>query len=121
MAKTICLVDDETEILAEMKEWLGDLGYHVVTSEGGEEALQKIDKLNPHLVILDVIMPKVDGFEVLSRIRRNAKTSTVPVIMLTAKKETSSIMQAQELRAEDYMTKPFDSAELLRSIRRYIA
>ncbi len=121
MAKTICLVDDEAQILSEMKDWLNDLGYNVVTSESGEEALRKIDELHPHLVILDLIMPKVDGFEVLSRMRRNVKTATVPVIMLTAKKETSSIMQAQELKAEDYMTKPFNSDELLKSIRRYIA
>ena len=120
MPKKICVIDDEQGILDELSDWLGEQGYDVMTSNNGDVGLEMMAKNKPHLLILDLIMPKVDGFEVLSRMKQDPQTANVPVIMLTAKKDTASIMEAQERRACDFMTKPFLGDELLRSIQRYI-
>ena len=120
MGKTICVIDDEPGIRSEMELWLIDHGYDVVTAESGERAIEKLKGRIPHLFILDIMMPKVDGFETLSAFQNNSQTSLVPVIMLTAKKETQSILQAQQLKARDYFFKPFDPDELLFSIKKNI-
>ena len=114
------MIDDEPGICSEMELWLGDHGYNVVTAESGEQAMKKLNGRIPHLFILDIMMPKVDGFETLSTFKNNTQTSSVPVIMLTARKETQAILQAQHLKAKDYFFKPFDPDELLFSIKKYI-
>lgn len=119
MAKTICLIDDEKEILSEVGSWLGDHGYNVMTATSGDEAMEKMRNILPHLVILDIIMPHVDGLEVLSQLKRNKVTADIPVIMLTAKTETNTIMKAQSLQAVDFFMKPFDGEELLRAIQHH--
>lgn len=120
MGKTICVIDDEPGIRSEMEAWLVEHGFHVVTAESGEQAMEKMRGKIPHLFILDVMMPKVDGFETLSTFKNSALTASVPVIMLTAKKETQAILQAQHLKAKDYFFKPFDPDELLFSIKKNI-
>lgn len=119
MPKTICLIDDEKEILNEVGSWLGEHGYNVMTATSGDEAMEKMQNIMPHLVILDIIMPHVDGLEVLSQLKRNKETSAIPVIMLTAKTEASTIMKAQALEATDFFMKPFNPDELLRAIRHH--
>lgn len=119
MAKTILVVDDETDLLEELGAWLKDHGYRVVTARSGLEALACLKEVSPHIIILDIIMPNMDGFQVLSELKNNPKTSSIPVIMFTAKEETSAILKAQELRATDYVIKPFDVNSLLALIRRY--
>lgn len=120
MGKTICVIDDEPGIRAEMEIWLEDQGYNVVSAESGEQAMEKLKGRVPHLFILDIIMPKIDGLETLSTFKNNNRTAPVPVIMLTAKKETKTILQAQNLKAKDYFFKPFDPDELLFSIKKHI-
>jgi DNA-binding response OmpR family regulator len=120
MAKTICVIDDEPGILSEMKTWLEESGYQVITAKSGPEAFEKLHGRSAHLVLLDVIMPQVDGLEVLSQLKNNQKTSSIPVIMLTAKQETGTIMQAQTFLASDYFFKPFNQDELLYSIQKHI-
>ncbi len=119
MPKTICLIDDEEDILNEVGGWLEDYGYRVMTATSGDEAMEKMRNITPHLVILDIIMPKTDGFEVLSQLKRNKETADIPVIMLTAKTETKTILQAQALQAADFFMKPFNTDELLRSIEKH--
>lgn len=120
MGKTICVIDDEPGIRTEMEIWLEEQGYNVVSAESGEQAMERLKGRVPHLFILDIIMPKVDGLETLSTFKNNQRTSPVPVIMLTAKKETKTILQAQHLKAKDYFFKPFDPDELLFSIKKHI-
>lgn len=120
MAKTICVIDDEPGILSEMEAWLQDSGYDVMTATSGDRAIEMMKEKRAHLVLLDIIMPKTDGLEVLSRLKANGETADIPVIMLSAKKETGTIMRAQAFQATDYFFKPFDPMELLRSIRRHI-
>ena len=117
---TICVVDDEPEIRAELGSWLEDYGYKVISSSGGDEALQTIAERLPALVVLDIIMPQMDGLEILARLKADPRTSSIPVIMLTAKKESATIIKAQGLRAADYFMKPFVTDELLKSIERHL-
>ncbi len=120
MAKTICVIDDEPGILGEIRNWLEEIGYNVITALSGPEAFEKMRHKKAHLVLLDIIMPKVDGLEVLSQLKNDRKTADIPVIMLTAKQETKTIMQAQEFLAADYFFKPFNQEELLYSIKKHI-
>ena len=117
---TICVVDDEPGIREELGIWLEEYGYQVISSGSGTEALEKIQKRRPSLVILDIIMPDMDGLEVLAYLKANPKTSAIPVIMLSAKKESSTIIKAQALKASDYFMKPFLGDEVLKSIERHL-
>jgi DNA-binding response OmpR family regulator len=119
MPKTIMVIDDEKEVLEEMEAWLGDQGYNVMTAKNADEGLRKLNSNSAHLLLLDINMPKKDGLAILSELKRNIKTEAIPVIMLTARVETSSILEAMEMKACDYVTKPFNEDELLRLIRRY--
>lgn len=108
----ILLVEDEVDLVKIIKMNLEEEGYVVETAHDGEEALAKISKTKPNLVILDIMMPKVDGWECLSQIRKNPKTKTLPVIILTAKTEEISKLFGFNLEADDYVTKPFSFKEL---------
>ena len=110
----ILVVEDEKPISDIIKFNLEKEGYAVVTAYDGEEALQKQAGEDPDLVLLDVMLPKLDGFEVCRRIRQN---SMVPIIILTAKEEEVDKVLGLELGADDYMTKPFGMRELLARIK----
>lgn len=117
--KTILVVDDDLDLLETLGNLLEDFDYHAITCPGGEEALAKLETVKPHLILLDIMMPKMDGIQVLTRLKNNPKTSSIPVIMLTAKMETETIWKAQKLGAADYVVKPFKPDELLKWIRIY--
>ena len=119
MAKTIFVIDDEPGVLEELDAWLSDEGYNVITAQNAFDGLAKLDEIRPNLIILDIMMPEMDGFEFLSKLKRNFRTSQIPVIMLTAKVESEAIMKAQELKATDYVMKPFETDELLQLIQKY--
>lgn len=120
MAKKVLVIDDETDLLEALDTWLVSHGYEVSTAKDGAEGLARAKELKPHLVILDIAMPKMDGFEVLSLIRANAQTAATPVIMLTAKGRTENIFQAEKLNAVDFLIKPFDATELLTAVKKNI-
>ena len=110
----IIVVDDEKEILRLLKRTLEPEGYDVATVNGGVSALLLMEERQPDLVILDIMMPGLDGFRVLELIRQH---SNVPVIMLTARGEVTTVRDALVLGADDYMRKPFHTRELLARIR----
>jgi two-component system KDP operon response regulator KdpE len=115
--KRILVVDDEPgmiEILRINLEWEG---YEVSEASNGLEGLEKTLTERPDLVILDVMMPEMDGWEVLERIETNPQTAGLPVIMLTVKSEESDIIYGLEKGAVEYVTKPFDPAQLSETIR----
>ena len=112
--KTILVVDDEPRIVEAVGMNLELEGYQVSSASNGYEALQKLTEDLPDLVILDVMMPKVDGFETLREIR---EVSTVPVIMLTVRGEEIDKVRGLDLGADDYITKPFNPKELVLRIR----
>ena len=112
--KTILVVDDEPRIVEAVGMNLELEGYQVSSASNGYEALQKLTEDLPDLVILDVMMPEVDGFETLRKIR---EVSTVPVIMLTVRGEEIDKVRGLDLGADDYITKPFNPKELVLRIR----
>jgi two-component system, OmpR family, KDP operon response regulator KdpE len=108
--KCILVVDDEVSILRYVSARLRKHGYDIVTASDGEEGLCKAEEENPALVILDIMMPKMDGFEVCRRLR---EWSEVPIIMLSAKGDENDKVKCLNLGADDYITKPFGTDELL--------
>ncbi len=112
--KTILVVDDEERMARFIRLNLEHDGFQVVEAHKGMEAVNEIRTKMPDVVILDVMMPDIDGFEVLQLIR---ETSTVPVIMLTAKGEEDDRVRGLELGADDYVTKPFSPRELVSRVR----
>ncbi|MEE8360124.1 MAG: response regulator [Candidatus Omnitrophota bacterium] len=117
----ILVIDDERGILDLVKDWLGSKGYDVITALDGEEGLRMAQRDNPAVIILDIMMPGMDGFEVLNRLRSAPKTQNKPIIMLTRKRETETIEKAEHRGATDYIMKPFSVDDLLGMVRRYIA
>jgi DNA-binding response OmpR family regulator len=111
---TILVVDDEKRMVRFIRLNLEQDGFQVVSAYNGTEALDQVRRALPNLVILDVMMPDINGFEVLKKIR---EASSVPVIMLTAKGEEDDRIQGLELGADDYVTKPFSPRELVSRVR----
>lgn len=118
--KTVMIVEDEIGIREMTKRFLNQEGFRVITANDGEEALQKLDITLPDLILLDIEMPKLDGFTVCKEIR---KKLTVPIIFLTVRRGTLDKVKCFELGGDDYVTKPYDFEELLArikaNIRRY--
>ncbi len=114
MEETILLVDDDPALLEVTSIVLGSEGYKVLTAEDGAGALRIVGQERLDLVVLDVMLPKTSGFEVLKKIRQQ---TDVPVMMLTAKSQSVDKVVGLELGADDYITKPFDTKELLARIR----
>jgi len=110
----ILVVDDEESILKLLRVNLGRDGYELVTASNGESALELLQERRPDLVILDIMMPGLDGFQVLGLIRQR---SNVPVIMLTARGERTTLRDALVLGADDYVTKPFSMSVLAARIK----
>jgi DNA-binding response OmpR family regulator len=117
MADIVLTVDDEPRFVRLIEANLLSAGYHVLTANNGPEALELIVAKKPNLVLLDVMMPEMDGFEVLDRIR---EFSNVPVIMLTAKGEEMDRVEGLNRGADDYVVKPFSANELLARVRAVI-
>jgi DNA-binding response OmpR family regulator len=117
MHKRILAVDDERVTARLMEHHLTRAGYEVALAHDGAEALEKVREGPPDLIILDVMMPKLDGFEVLRRLKDDPATESIPVIMLTAKSEADDALQGYDCGAQWYLGKPFDPDVLLSYVR----
>ena len=120
LERKILVADDEKDLVQMLVLRLEACGYKTISAYDGKSAIEEAEKEKPDLIILDIAMPVMDGFEALRRLRSNAKTKDIPVIMLTCKGESKAIFKAQGSGAADYIIKPFDSSELLEIIKRYI-
>ncbi|MEG2195386.1 MAG: response regulator transcription factor, partial [Terrisporobacter sp.] len=109
MASTILVVDDEKEIRNLIEIYLKNEGYNVIKASDGEEALRILQREDIQLMVLDIMMPKMDGMEVCTRVRENLN---IPIVMLSAKSEDMDKIQGIMTGADDYMTKPFNPLEL---------
>lgn len=118
--KTILIVDDEEDVLELVKINLEKNGYIVKTAISGEEACRKTGSLIPDLVLLDLMLPGIDGLQVCRNIKTNSTTRHIPIIMLTARGEEADIVTGLELGAEDYVTKPFSPKVLVARVRRVL-
>jgi len=118
MPRKILAVDDEKHIVRLVQVNLERQGYEVVTANDGKEALEKVESEHPDLVVLDVMMPYMDGFEVLQTLRRNPNTANIPVIMLTAKAQDADVFRGWQSGVDCYLTKPFNPMELISFVSR---
>ena len=117
----ILAVDDEPNIVRLIEVNLIRQGYQVETANNGAQALEKIRANRPDLLVSDVMMPEMDGFELLSTIRRDPELQDLPVIMLTAKAQDANVMEGYSRGADMYLTKPFNPAELIQFVKRILA
>jgi two-component system, OmpR family, alkaline phosphatase synthesis response regulator PhoP len=121
MPLKVLVCDDERHIVRLIQVNLERQGYQVVTAYDGKEGLEKIRAEKPNLVVLDVMMPYMDGFEVLKTIRREPETESLPVIMLTAKAQDKDVFEGYHYGADMYLTKPFNPMELVTFVKRITA
>jgi DNA-binding response OmpR family regulator len=117
----LLIVEDDQDISNMLRIYFTGQGYEVDTALRGSIALEKTRQDMPHLIVLDIMLPDIDGFEVCRVLRTNTRTSHVPIIFLTQKDERSDKLQGFELGADDYITKPFDIEELKLRVQRAIA
>jgi len=110
----ILVVDDEEQILRALRRALAARGYEVLTAADGQDALAEVEAFAPHLVVLDLNLPDIDGLEVCRRIRT---WSQVPILILSVREDEPGMVQALDLGADDYLTKPFGIEELLARVR----
>lgn len=120
MPGKILVADDSPNIREILKISLEGDGYTVVLAEDGEQALAMVARENPDLLIMDVMMPKVNGFQVCRRVKTDRSTHDVPVIMLTAKSAQQDVFWGKDCGADEYMTKPFSTKELVKTIERLL-
>src|SRR3974377_2170417 len=113
----ILLVDDNEANLDVAKVRLESQGYEVLTAGDGEEALARVRETGPDLVLLDIMMPKLDGIEVTRRLKRDASLPFIPIILVTAKADAKDVVAGLDAGGDDYLTKPFDHASLLARVR----
>jgi two-component system alkaline phosphatase synthesis response regulator PhoP len=113
----ILVVDDDPEIVRLVKGYLVQAGYEVLTAFNGETALRMLHAEKPDLLILDLMLPDRDGWEITRRVRANERLAALPIIMLTARVDDMDKIQGLELGADDYMTKPFNPREVVARVR----
>jgi two-component system alkaline phosphatase synthesis response regulator PhoP len=118
--ESILIVDDEEDVLELVRYNLDRNGYQVETATSGEQALSKARKDSPDLIILDLMLPGIDGLEVCKKLKSEVKTEHIPIVMLTAKGDEADIVTGLELGAEDYVTKPFSPKILIARVRRIL-
>ena len=113
----ILVVEDEEDILELVSYNLQKEGYQITRAMSGEKALQSVEDDPPQLILLDLMLPEIDGLEVCRRLKRDPETGTIPIVMLTAKGEESDIIAGLEMGADDYVTKPFSPRVLIARVR----
>ena len=112
----ILVVEDSPTYLRKIADFLKGLGYEVITAIDGEEALEKAVRENPSLIVLDVILPKKNGFQVCRQLKTSAATRNIKILMITSKSQDSDRFWGLKQGADDYMTKPYNEDELLSNI-----
>jgi DNA-binding response OmpR family regulator len=117
MPKEILIVDDEPSIVVPIQFLMEQQGYNVIVAENGHDALDLIYKYNPDLVLLDIMLPGIDGYEVCEIVRLNPKLREIKIIFLTAKGREVEIAKGLALGADAYITKPFSNAELVAKVK----
>lgn len=113
----ILIIEDDEDMIHILKSILELEGYEIAYASDGEEGIRKINEYKPNLVILDLILPKIDGNEVCRRVKKDAELSKIPIVMLTAKGAMRDELEGVMDGADDYITKPFNPLDLIETIR----
>ena len=121
MAKKVLIVDDELNIVTALEFLLQKSGYEVMAAQNGDEALKRVESFAPDLVLLDVMMPRISGYEVCRRMRERADWKHIKIIMLSAKGREAEVSKGVSLGADLYVTKPFSNNELVGKIGELLA
>jgi DNA-binding response OmpR family regulator len=121
MAKTVLIVDDELSIVEALRFLMEQNGYAVEIAIDGEGALETIAKVVPDLVLLDIMLPGIDGYEICELVRLNPEWRKVKIIFLTAKGRQEDIAKGMILGADDYVVKPFSNADIVRRVKQLLA
>ena len=121
MAYKILVVDDEPTIVRLMEFILARQGHEMIVAVNGEEALQKIKAHQPDLVLLDIMMPRIDGYEVAQKLRADPQTADLPIIMLSAKAQDEDIRRGVEVGVDEYITKPFTPDHLVQVVSQHLS
>ncbi|MFQ6044331.1 MAG: response regulator, partial [Candidatus Poribacteria bacterium] len=116
----VFIVDDVAKNLQVLGTVLKEQSYRIAFATNGRQALENLKNIQPDLILLDVMMPEMDGYQVCQRLKEDDRTKEIPVIFLTAKTETEDIVKGFDLGAVDYVTKPFNSVELLARVRTHL-
>ncbi|MFC1556222.1 two-component system response regulator [candidate division KSB1 bacterium] len=116
----IIVVDDSPANLLFLSKKLQKMGYEIIEVTSGEEALEKVEEFLPDLVLLDIIMPGIDGFEVCSQLKDNEVTCEIPIIFITVKDDKKSIVKGFQSGAVDYLTRPYNTDELFARVKTHI-
>jgi two-component system alkaline phosphatase synthesis response regulator PhoP len=119
-SKKILIVDDEVDLVETIRLPLEMEGYTVLVSYNGEDALNQARKENPHLIILDIMLPKLDGYKVCRLLKFDERYKHIPILMLTAKTQEKDKILGAETGADEYITKPFDIDELIEKVKSYL-
>ncbi len=119
--KRILMVEDETQLVEMVRLRLETNNYEILTAYDGMEALEKVKKERPDLIILDLMLPKIDGYKVCSLLKTDPKYNKIPIIILTARAQKEEIDLGKDLGADAYITKPFESEFLLEKIKELLS
>jgi len=118
--KKILIVDDEVDLVETLRFPLEMEGFNVLASYNGEDALNQARKENPDLILLDLMLPKLDGYKVCRLLKFDEKYKHIPILMLTAKTQEKDKLLGKETGADEYITKPFDIEEVMKKIKSYL-
>ncbi len=120
MERTILIIEDEKLIIVSTQMVLEAVGYRVESAMNGEEGIQKAKDLNPDLILLDIMMPGIDGWETLTRLKRDQGTAGTPVIIFTAREHARGHQKSNEMGAAGYFRKPFEPDELVDLVEKHV-
>lgn len=120
MAKTVLIIEDYPETLIMLVDIMKDAGYDVKTAENGEDALKVVGRGSVDIILLDIMLPRIDGFEVCRRVKRDPKTKAIPVIAVTAFDVPGIEQKCLQAGANDVVLKPFEIDDLLRRIKKLL-
>jgi twitching motility two-component system response regulator PilH len=120
MARKVLVVDDSATETAMMTSSLTAGGFEVITASNGDEAMTRLERDRPDVVVLDVIMPGKNGFQVCRQIRQDARWAHMPIVMVTSKDQASDRFWGMKQGASEYITKPFEPSNLVAAVRRFV-
>jgi DNA-binding response OmpR family regulator len=120
MERTVLIIEDEKLIIVSTQMVLEAAGFRVESATNGEDGIAKAKALTPDLILLDIMMPGIDGWETLTRLKRDQETATIPVIIFTAREHARGHQKSAEMGAADYFRKPFEPDELIELVEKHV-